>query len=295
MNSKSYALRAGLFVLILGATMVAAVLWVAGRRPAVRPYIVVTNGSVFGLKVASTIFFRGIEAGTVRRIRIDPHDPRKIFIIVAIDDRIPVTHGTYAELKLQGVTGLTALELESTGDLRPLPTSRAHPARIPMRPSLLDALGRASRATLTELTRLGGKLDRLLSADNERHIRVLLTNAANASRQFQAISDNLATASRALPALAQQGQQTLRQLDAVSRRLDRLSGRLNTLVTTAQTAGNTVLAQTLPRINATLDQLRATAADVNALSRSLRHNPQQLLLGAPPQMPGPGEPGYRRR
>ncbi len=293
MNNKSYALRAGLFVLILGTAMVAAVLWLGGRRPPTRPYIVVTTGSVFGLKVASTVFFRGIEAGTVRAIGVDPRDPRKIFVVVAIDDRIPVTRGTYATLELQGVTGLTALELESTADLRPLPTSRAHPAHIPLRPSLIDALGRSSVAALKELTHLGQGLNRILSTENQRHIQELLANAEAASRQFQTISKNLTAASQTLPSLAQQAKQTLKRLNAASVRLDHLGRRLDVLVATAQTAGDTVLAKTLPRINTTLDQLRATAADVNALSRSLRHNPQQLLLGAPPSPPGPGEPGYQ--
>ncbi len=293
MNNKSYALRAGLFIVVLGACMVAAVWWIGGRRPPTRPYVVVTQGSVFGLKVASTVFFRGIEAGTVRRIGIDPHDPRRIFVLVAIDDRIPITRGTYAELQLQGVTGLQALDLNTSGDLRPLPTSAAHPGHIPMRPSLLDDLGHKGERALMQLNAAVKNLNRLLSPANRGHIRTLLSNTARASRQFETISDNLARASRALPALARQSQQTMRELGVVSARLARLTSRLHVLVGTAQTAGNTVVARTLPRLNATLDQLRGAAADVDALSRSLRHDPQQLLLGAPPLPPGPGEPGYR--
>ena len=295
MNEKSYALRAGLFVVFFGLVMVAAIVWIGGNRKPTRPYDVVTKESVFGLKTASTVYFRGIAAGRVQDIGLDPRDPHKILIRLAIDENVPITRGTYAELKLHGFTGLADLELNATKDRRPLPTTATHPGRIPMRPSLLDELGQNGQHTLAAMTRLADRLNALLSAKNRQDIHMLLANAAKASGQFAAISDNLAAASRALPPLERSGTEAAQRLNVVAARLARLSTRLNTLVTTAQTAGNTVLARTLPRIDTTLDALRQTAADVSALSRSLRHDPQQLLLGAPPARPGPGEPGYEGR
>ncbi|MHB1566437.1 MAG: MlaD family protein [Acidiferrobacter sp.] len=292
MTNESYALRAGLFIIALSVLIVGVTAWLGGTHPHQKPYIVVTTGSVFGLKPASTVFFRGIAAGLVRRIVIDPHDPRKIFVDIDIDATMPVTRGTYARLKLQGVTGLTTLELDTTADLQTLPTSRAAPGHIPMRPSLIDELGRAGRKTLHRLSALAHALHQTLNATNRHQIQMILAHAAAASRQWTAITTHLNRAVRALPPLERQAQATLTQLDAVSAQIQDLGTRLTALSRNAQGASQEVLVRTLPKINHALDALTAASADVQKLSRTLRHHPRELLLGTRTRPPGPGEPGY---
>ncbi len=280
MNNRSYALRAGIFVAVFGAAIFAAALWIGGEHAKRVPYIVVTQGNVFGLKAESTVFFRGIDAGIVRRIAVDPRDPRAIDITILIAKRIPITRGTYAELRLQGVTGLSALELNTTNDLAPLPTSRAHPARIPMRPSLLNRLASAGRVALHGFKGITAALNKTLDRTNRRHLSALLARTDRAAR--------------ALPGLMAHADKTLRNITRLTNETRLLGRRVRTLVATGQSAGNIVVTRTLPRLDRAIDRLAAAARAVKRLSRSLHHHPRELLLGARPLPPGPGEPGSGR-
>lgn len=293
MNNRSYALRAGLFVLILGAAIIAATFWIGGDHQAELPYVVVTEGSVFGLKAQSTVFFRGITAGTVRHIRVDPANPRRIIIDILIAKRIPITRGTYALLKLQGVTGLSALELNTTTDLTPLPTSRQHPGQIPMRPSLLSRLTTAGTKTIKQLAHLSHALRKTLSAANRKHLHQILANAARASRSFVTLTARLNQAVARIPQIEQSTDTALAHINHLTDQMSALGGQLRTLAHTAQGASDEVLTRTVPKINRAIDHLTTASTDIQKLSRSLRHHPRELLLGTRPLPPGPGEPGYK--
>ncbi len=293
MNNRSYALRAGLFVLSLAVAILAAVFWIGGDHETRAPYVVITHGSVFGLKSQSTVFFRGITAGIVRSIRVDPHNPRMIWIAISVDKHIPVTRGTYAQLKLQGVTGLSALELNTTADMAPLPTSRAHPGEIPMQPSLLSRLTKAGTHAMTQLARLSHALHQTLNATNRAHLQVILANAARASRQWSALSHHLNDAVAGLPKVEKHADLALTHIDKLTAQMRILGRRLQALSDSAQGASTVILTRTLPRIDRAILHLTAASNDVQKLSRSLRHHPRELLLGARPMAPGPGEPGYQ--
>ncbi len=293
MNNRSYALRTGLFVLVFTAAILVAVFWISGSHKRRLPYVVVTHGSVFGLRAQSTVFYRGITAGIVKHITVDAHDPSEILIAIAVDHDIPITHGTYAQLKLQGVTGMSALELDTSTDMRPLPTSAAHPARIPMHPSLFSRLKRAGTDAARQLSLLSHDVDQTLSGANRRHLGAVLANAARASRQWTVLTARLDRAAGRLPAMEDEANKTLAQMAGLARQVHALSRRLKILSRTAQGASDVVLTRTLPKVNRALDRLASAAADVQRLSRSLRHHPRELLLGARPLAPGPGEKGYK--
>ncbi len=293
MNNRAYALRAGAFVVVLTVAIGLAAFWIGGGHKRRLPYVVVTQGSVFGLRAQSTVFYRGIAAGIVKHITMDPRDPRKILIAVAIDRDIPVTHGTYAQLKLQGLTGMSALELNTTADMRPLATSARHPGRIPMHPSLLSRLTRAGADTAQQLSRLSRDLDQALDSANRRHLAAVLAHAAQASREWTVLTARLNQAAARLPDLENKTDTALAQMAGLAGQARALSIRLKRLSATAQGAGDVVLTRTLPKVDRALDRLASAAADVQRLSRSLRHHPRELLLGARPLAPGPGEKGYQ--
>lgn len=292
MNNQSHAFKAGLFVVILSVVVIIATLWIGGEHGAEKPYIVVTSRNVFGLKAQSTVFFRGMTAGTVRKIGLNPLNTGQIFIYIAINHHIPITQGTYALLKFQGVTGLTALELDTTQNMRPLNTSRAHPAHIPMHASLLETLSQAGTTTIKHLNALTRALQQVLNTTNRQHISAILANTAHASRQWTRIGQQLSQATATLPTILQQTNTTLKHINGLATELTTVGAQLGRLTQTAQGASEQVLGRTLPKINRAIDQLTSASADVQRLSRSLRHHPRELLLGARTLPPGPGEPGY---
>lgn len=287
MNNRAHALVTGAFVLVLGAAIIVAAIWLTGTRVQTKPYIIATTGSVAGLVPHSTVFFRGLDAGRVDSVRFDPSDPRRILIRIEVNAGIPVTRDTYAVFKLQGLTGASLLDLETTGTSRELLTTSAQsPAYIPLHASLLDQLGTTAPQLLGQLQTLIASLNQLVNTDNRVHVARLLVQADAASAALVKLESDFDTEARRLPALSNQMQTTLVQLD-------KLTANLNQLTATVGTVGEQVNIQTLPQLHATLSQISAAADQIRRLADSLRNNPQQLVSGKPPPAPGPGEPGYK--
>jgi len=289
MNNRAYALMTGLFVLLLAATIVIAGVWMSGSHTQTRPYIVVTTGNVAGLQPQSAVYFRGIAAGSVDKIRIDSADARNILIYVDIDQNIPITRATYATLKLQGITGLSQLALDnSPGPLamQPLVTSSQSPARIPMQPSLIDKLGSFGVQFAGQLDQLTASLNELLNTGSRTHIKQLLAQADAATAMLLKLERDVDATARLLPALDARTEKTLTEVERAADNVSRLSNNLNRLTATGTD-------HTLPQLNAALNQISQAASDMHRLADSLRRDPQQLLLGPARPAPGPGEPGYK--
>jgi phospholipid/cholesterol/gamma-HCH transport system substrate-binding protein len=289
MNNRAYALLTGLFVLLLTAAIVIAGVWMSGSRTQTRPYIVVTTGNVAGLQPQSTVYFRGIAAGKVDKIRIDSADAHNILIYVDVDQDIPLTHATYATLKLQGITGLSQLALDnSPGPLamQPLTTNDQSPARIPMQPSLLDKLGSSGVQLAGQLDQLAASLNGLLNTSSRKHIQQLLAQADAATAMLLKLESDLDATARVLPALDAHTEKTLARVELAADKVSRLSDHLDSLTATGAD-------HTLPQLNAALNQISRAASDMQRLADSLRRDPQQLLLGPAHPAPGPGEPGYK--
>jgi phospholipid/cholesterol/gamma-HCH transport system substrate-binding protein len=290
MNNRAYALLTGLFVLSLAAAIVLVGVWMSGSRTETRPYLVVTTGNVIGLQPQSPILFRGIAAGTVSKIQLDPADPRDILIHVDVHKDVPITRGTYATLRLQGITGLSQLELDDApgpGSEQPLPTSTDAPGRIAMRPSLIDKLTDSAATLMTKLDQLATSMSDLLSTGNREHVQRLLAQADASSAMLLKLEEDLDETARRLPALSKQSETTLAEVrhaaanvSTLSQDLDRLAG-----------SGNATGAQ----LDAALAEITRAAADIHRLSKDLRADPQQLLLGPALPAPGPGEPGYKEQ
>src|SRR5688572_16911661 len=107
MENKAHALAAGLFLLLLGATLAAAVVWFRGDHVQRQSYTVVAHSGVPGLAVKAAVRLRGVDVGSVESIGFDPADARRVVVRIAVDRAAPVTRGTFAQLGYQGVTGLS--------------------------------------------------------------------------------------------------------------------------------------------------------------------------------------------
>lgn len=301
MENRAYALITGLFVIALGIAVVAGWVWLSGYGDERNPYVVVSKDTVSGLAPQSTVSFRGVPVGQVESIGFDPAHFPTVLIRIRVDRDIPVTHGTYARLRIQGLTGLTQIELDATEDNpAPLPTSPDDPGRIPMRPSLINKLTDVGRDMLPNINQLTVSLNKLLDETNRTHIRKILANTEVAAAQLVELETQMKTALETLPALSTDARQTLNRIDTLVARLDGLSGALeklalnaNQLSLTGQTAGEKFIHSTLPRVNTVLDQLTQTTKEIQHLTHHLRKNPQSLLMGRRRPPPGPGEAGYQ--
>lgn len=315
MENRAYALAAGLFLLVMGAALVGAVWWFGEPDEERSRYLLVSTDNITGLNLEAKVRFRGIDAGKVEEIAIDPARPGDILVTISIRSDLPVTQGTRAALGYQGVTGLAYVLLEDSGeDPRPLEAAQGLP-RIALQPGLLDQASDAALNTLTRISELADRLSEVLSEDNVKRVEnslIKIESAAGkmeqtfdqAPRTLAAMDRALATVEGALsPEILGRVPQVLYNIEVASRNaapalqdfrdlMERLDSSARTFDQFTNSAGQGVMTSTLPRLNALLLELTETSRQISSLFREVEASPQLLLLGRGRQAPGPGESGY---
>lgn len=300
MENRAYALATGLFILLLGAALGFLGFWLSGNHEAKKPYIIVSQNSVNGLTVHSTVLYRGVQVGEVQSIGFDPKDFHKILIRVEVDANIPITQGTYAQLKPQGVTGLARIVLnDHHPGAGPLPTSTANPGRIPMKPSLLARFTTAGQRLVRQGNQLIANLNALLGSGTRQRVSKLLDRLNQSVATLTQIERQVAPAAKDVPTLLRRSQRTIQQTDQLMGKLSDAISQATAALSQARRTGRSGQAtvkrfnrQTLPRLNRALDQLASTTAAVRRLTQQLQRSPQSLIVGGAHSPPGPGEPGF---
>lgn len=283
MGREAYALMTGLFVLVLGAALVLIAYWLGQYGEDQDTYLVTTQNAVSGLKPESTVYYRGVEVGKVADMGFDPKNWRTIQVRIKINKGVPITTATYARLRVQPLTGLAQIELDSDpGEAKPLPTSEKAPALILLRPSLVELLTNSGQDLLVQAQQLIRRVNDVLGDDNRNRLGHVLRN-------LEAATGRLDQTLMELPALSGEARHTLARIDQLAGDMGAAAQRLRGLGEVADGLAQS----TLPRLNATLDELQTAAAQMRKLTTQLDKDPQALLLGPPVAAPGPGEPGYR--
>ena len=155
-------------------------IWIGRDRTQLQPYEIVSATAVSGLNSQSTVRYQGVQVGSAA---LNPDKPGQVRIRIGVAPSTPITESTWAELGVQGVTGLANVELRDDGSsLRRLTSTAAEPAAIPLRPGFRTA--RAARRQ-ADLERRGS--DQPTQAGAERAERAGAGTCAlkNASRELQ--------------------------------------------------------------------------------------------------------------
>ncbi|NCT81575.1 MAG: MCE family protein [Comamonadaceae bacterium] len=315
MENKAYAIAAGLFVLLLGLALAASVAWFQGDRTERVGYTVVSRSGVPGLNLKAPVKLRGVEVGHVETIAFDPADPRQILVGIAVDAAAPVSTGTYAQLGLQGVTGLSFVSLEEADARAPL--QRAAPgARLLLRPGLLDRLAESGPMLLAGFTEATTRLNALLSDDNRAQLNRTLAGLQQAADDTSRLMAALQPGARELPALLKDADAATQRADAALRRIEALAAdgqqlaqelrsraavldRLDAAATQVQASSRNLelalVGDTPPRGRPLLGDLSAASRSVERAANELGEQPQSLLFGRHARPPGPGETGFDAR
>ncbi|HET7634715.1 MAG TPA: MlaD family protein [Burkholderiales bacterium] len=304
MENRAHALAAGLFVLLLGVALAATVVWFTGEQVPQTDYVLESNYPVTGLNVQSTVRFRGIGIGKVTNIRIDPKNAHLILIDISVNSDTPITKSTFAELKPQGITGLSYVMLDDAGTSRqPLIATAGETPRIPVHPSFFDKLSNSGGDLLTAANTLVVRLNQLLDEPNRQQIVHTLASIQRASDQIAATAARLGPALDAMPRLADQADSVLHGVNALTLSMNRLTTHtdkqlartgksLASLSQTSQALSQRLLDQSLPRLNTLLDELSRTSRNLDQLLTQIQEQPSSLVFGGQKIPPGPGEPGF---
>jgi phospholipid/cholesterol/gamma-HCH transport system substrate-binding protein len=81
-------------------------------------YLAVEEESVAGLNPSAPVKYSGVEIGKVRSITLDPQDPQRVDLLLAIAQGAPIKQDTVAVLKAQGLTGIAYVDLSGVNTTR---------------------------------------------------------------------------------------------------------------------------------------------------------------------------------
>ena len=307
MENKAYAFAAGVFTLLLGATAVFIAMWLTGETEAHNAFVLESRHPVTGLNPQAVVRYRGVDVGKVEAIDFDPKDPRVILIHVAVRTDTPITAGTYAQLGTQGVTGLAYVMLDDDGTSpERLASDPEGSRRIAVRQSFLDQLSASGQDLIAYANHLARRLDGLLSDENQAQFIRTLASIEGAAVRIDKLAAEARPAVGNLPALTEDARKVLARADSTLATINevtlQLASGLDALERVARSAermgGATVSfataaeKDTLPRLNALLEQLARNSRRLDRLLAELEEQPASFLFGRPAPAPGPGEPGF---
>ena len=194
MENKSHALAAGIFVLAVTALLVVLAAWLSRDSGQRDTYEISTREPVTGLQAQAPVRYRGVDVGKVAAIGFDPRTPGHVLVRLAVDRAAPVTRETFATLSFQGVTGLAYVQLDDSGQAAPrLVPDAAAPPRIPLQPGLLSKLNAKGEVILDQVEQIALRMNQLLDQPNQQRIATALEQVGSAAGSLDKLSGRLTT------------------------------------------------------------------------------------------------------
>jgi phospholipid/cholesterol/gamma-HCH transport system substrate-binding protein len=301
MEAKVNFAVVGVFVLVLGAGLIAGVLWFSSGgayRKAYDSYHTYMAESVSGLNLDAPVRYRGVEVGRVRKMALAPANVQLVQLALDIERGTPVKQDTVAVLRVQGLTGIAYVELSGGGPESPALEARPGEAYPVIRsgPSLMVRLDSAISALLANANRTSERMNALMDDDNRRVFKQTLAELQVLSRTLAArsaaIDSSLANTARTMANTARLSVDLPRLVDRMQASADRFD-RMTSDVAQAGTGVRADLRQAsdeiLPEVRLLASELREVTGSLRRFSEQLEQNPSMLLYGKAASRPGPGE------
>lgn len=314
METRANNLLIGSFVIILVIALFAFIVWIAGLRDQERVYYRIQfSESVAGLAVGGNVRFNGIQVGTVQSIKLDNQNPDMVTVIVGIDPDTPVRRDSVASLELQGITGVSFVQISGgtpesprlvggqLNQTEPLPEIQA-------RMSFIAEVFSGAPHLVRNATDLLANASQLLDAETRQNFRAIVADIrtvtdafARNAHQIDTFAANLGAITADTKATLEQARSTFEQLNSVARNadiamkqdvrpmlkdarqtvaeLDRLSGQLNQVVAENREPVRAFVHEGLPDLRSLINESRRMVDNVNRVAEGLEDAPGQLLLG----------------
>lgn len=304
METKVNFALVGAFVVILSTAIVAAVLWISSGRTARKDtvlYRAYFEESISGLNPRAPVKYKGVVVGSVRSIELDPEDPERVRLELAVERGVPIRKDTVAALSVQGLTGIAFLDLE--GGTRESPLLDADgpdgPPVIATRPSLFRRLDAATSSLMADIAQTAQSVNDLIDARTraslQRTIADLETVAHTVAQRSQAIDASLADAAKAL----NHGARASEGLSALVEQVARSAAAVERASASVARAGESARrsfgpverfgTESLPELRQLISDARALTSSLARVAAELERNPSALVMGRPAAPPGPGE------
>jgi phospholipid/cholesterol/gamma-HCH transport system substrate-binding protein len=298
METRANHVLIGLFTIIVATLAVLFALWAANYTTDRNwdEYDVYFMESVTGLGVGGMVQYNGINVGEVRRLTLDPKDPRRVIARIRLHADTPVKLDTKAKLALVGLTGLAQINL--SGGLpespRLLPTPERKVPVIATEPSALQNIAEAAndiverlRTILSDqnIERISGTLDDLHQitgsvAGQKQDLAALIKNLREVSAQM---NTTLIKAQGSLDSIDRNVVQNLpelmKKLDRTLAQVEAAGSNANLMITDNREAVANFSQNGLGQVGPTLVDLRALLRDLRRVVNRLDRNPGGYVTG----------------
>ncbi|MCU6435008.1 MlaD family protein [Undibacterium sp. Jales W-56] len=300
----------GAFVLILGAILIAAALWLASGGALQKKYdlyLAVETESVAGLNLNAPVKYNGVDVGKVRAISLDKINAERVNLLFAIERGTPIKEDTLAVLKTQGLTGIAYVEL--SGGARDAPVLLAKDGNeypvIRTKASLSARLENVLTSLIAKLDSTSSSINSIFSAENQVAFKNTLADIATITHTIAAQKNTIdagiinaaRTAENAARATAKAGavfDKIGRGADAVEKmgsEVARTSISAEKIVTSVGADVTRLTSETVPQLEHLLGELSVLSRTLERLSEQTERNPSSLLFGRKSVPDGPGESG----
>lgn len=195
METRASYLLVGGFVLTLLLGTLGFLVWLvqAGDATPRQRYDVIYEGSVTGLREGGAVRLNGVRVGDVVSVTLDPQDPSKVRIGLAIAENVPIKQDTRAHLEMEGLTGGRYVLLTgSTPGSPPLgPTPGEENPIIAAVPSAIDQVLQEAPDVLVNINELLSRGNLVLSDQNIANITSTFADLAKAASVLEANSQRV--------------------------------------------------------------------------------------------------------
>jgi len=263
METRAHHILIGLFTVAVVAGAMWFVLWLAKTGPTEEAeiYDIVFRQAVTGLSSGNRVLYNGIPVGVVKRLRIDPDDPRQVIARVQVAASTPVRQDTRAELILANITGASEIQLiGSSAESPPLARADGEVPKITAGSSQIARLREALTKVLDDASLLLENSNRLLSEEN----------TANLARSLE----NLDRFTGMLVGQSEAMRRGVENLSRVSARVERLLRENEAALADGM--------QGLDDLGPALDELRRSTEAIRKAVQRFDQNPGGYLLNREP-------------
>ena len=284
MESRASYLLIGSFVLLVFAGLFGFIVWLARIEinQEFAYYDIYFDGSVAGLGLGGDVRYRGIRVGSVTAIGVDEEDPSLVRVTIELGTDTAIREGDEASLQLQGITGVSFVNIEGAGAQSPMLSAVAGEPRavIPSKKSTMEELVTGAPDVVARAVVVMERFAELLNEDNQRAISDILANIETVAGTVASRQTQIGRVIDAVDAFSGELAATAASVSAIAAKMDDLTDEATRTLRSvrAMVAGADDVMQ--EDMRGLLADLRATSQQLQALARNadkiLRDNREPL-------------------
>lgn len=180
METRASHLLIGSFMLLMISAAFAFVMWLAKIEidQEFDHYTIYFEGSVSGLSPAGEVRYNGVPVGTVQSIALDPKNPARVKVGIKIAGSTPVKEDSVAVLEMQGITGVSYVQLSGGSPESPALSKKPGETRpvIASKPSQIDELFTGAPELINKFIKLVSEATQLFDESNRKALADILAN-----------------------------------------------------------------------------------------------------------------------